>query len=176
MSIEVSQCNPQERKHSGHFVPSIWGVNSSSKILREIPGMNHCWTKKMADEFRMNSGLAEYLMYDTVVEILQFDRYSFFHYGSLSQVLMIALYNGENGFWGPKPWMINLEWSFSSSLRGPSLRRELQGARHAVSLMAESHTELLRLLLEQSRWFPVLITPNVNNNGSICSEFTVEHS
>ena len=128
----------------------IWGVNSSSKILLEIPGMNHCWTKKrQADEFRMNSGLAE--SYDTVVEILQFDRYCFFHYGSLSQVLINALYNGENGFWGPKPWMINLEWSFSSSLRGPSLWRELQGARHAVSLMAETHTEFLRLLLEQSR-------------------------
>ena len=85
-----------------------------------------------------------------------FDRYSFFHYRFLSQVLIIALYNyvtWHHSAWGPKPWMINLEWSFSSSLGGPSLWRELQGARHAVSLMAETHTELLRLLLEQSRYF-----------------------
>ena len=97
------------------------------------------------------------MIYDTVVEILQclIGTVSFIiiHYRFLSQVLIIALYR-ENVILrsetlDDKPG-VELQFIVGG---GQVCQGELQGARHAVSLMAETHTELLRLLLEQSRYF-----------------------
>lgn len=162
MSIEVSQCNPQERKHSGHFALWLGRHGFGGWILQaKYYVRSQGWIIAEQNKWQVNSGWIRawqsiWYMILWLKSCSVFFRYSFFHYRFLSQVLIIALYNyvtWHHSAWGPKPWMINLEWSFSSSLGVPSLWRELQGARHAVSLMAETHTELLRLLLEQSRYF-----------------------